>query len=43
MRKAGEVLNVILGENFAEKAQGYSKFFNSWTDLPQVFIGVTGL
>ena len=33
MKKAGDVLSEILGEGFEKKAHGYSKFFDSWTDI----------
>jgi len=33
MKKAGDVLSAILGDGFAKKAQGYSKFFDSWKDI----------
>ena len=33
MKTAGDVLSAILGESFEKKAQGYSKFFDSWKDI----------
>jgi len=33
MKTAGEILSALFDERFLLKAQGYSKFFNSWTDI----------
>jgi hypothetical protein len=33
MKTAGEILSVLFDERFMEKAQGYSKLFDSWADI----------
>ncbi|MCL2444000.1 MAG: DUF721 domain-containing protein [Treponema sp.] len=33
MKTAGDILSALFDERFMNKAQGYSKFFNSWTDI----------
>jgi len=33
MKTAGEILSALFDEGFVKKAQGYSKFFDSWTDI----------
>jgi hypothetical protein len=33
MKTAGDILSVLFDERFIEKAQGYSKLFDSWTDI----------
>lgn len=33
MKTAGDILSVLFDEGFANKAQGYSKLFDSWTDI----------
>ena len=33
MKTAGDILSVLFDERFVKKAQGYSKFFDSWTDI----------
>jgi hypothetical protein len=33
MKTAGDILSAIFDERFVKKAQGYSKFFDSWTDI----------
>ena len=35
MKTAGEILSVLFDKQFAEKALGYSKFFDSWTDITE--------
>ena len=35
MKTAGEVLSVLFDQKFMEKAQGYSKLFDSWTDITE--------
>ncbi|MDR0502905.1 MAG: DUF721 domain-containing protein [Treponema sp.] len=33
MKKAGDILSALFDERFMQKAQGYSKLFNSWADI----------
>jgi len=33
MKTAGNILSVLFDERFMKKAQGYSKLFDSWTDI----------
>jgi len=33
MKTAGEILSTLFDKQFVEKAQGYSKFFDSWEDI----------
>jgi len=33
MKTAGDVLSSLFGEGFVKKARGYSKLFDSWTDI----------
>ena len=33
MKTAGDILSALFDERFVEKARGYSKFFDSWTDI----------
>jgi hypothetical protein len=33
VKKAGDILSVLFDEGFVKKAQGYSKLFDSWTDI----------
>ena len=33
MKTAGEILSTLFDERFMKKAQGYSKLFDSWTDI----------
>jgi len=33
MKTAGNILSALFDERFMEKARGYSKFFDSWTDI----------
>jgi hypothetical protein len=33
MKTAGDILSALFDERFLKKAQGYSKLFNSWTDI----------
>ena len=33
MKTAGDVLSALFDEGFVKKAHGYSKLFNSWTDI----------
>ena len=33
MKTAGEILSVLFDKQFVEKAQGYSKLFDSWEDI----------
>jgi len=33
MKTAGEILSALFDKQFVEKAQGYSKFFDSWADI----------
>jgi len=33
MKTAGDILSTLFDEDFLKKAQGYSKLFNSWTDI----------
>jgi hypothetical protein len=33
METAGNILSALFDEGFVKKAQGYSKFFDSWTDI----------
>jgi hypothetical protein len=33
MKTAGNILSVLFDEGFVSKAQGYSKLFDSWTDI----------
>ncbi|MCL2444091.1 MAG: DUF721 domain-containing protein [Treponema sp.] len=33
MKTAGDILSALFDERFIKKAQGYSKLFNSWTDI----------
>jgi hypothetical protein len=33
MKTAGDILSVLFDKGFVEKAQGYSRFFDSWTDI----------
>jgi len=33
VKTAGEILSALFDEGFVKKAQGYSKFFDSWTDI----------
>jgi hypothetical protein len=33
VKTAGEILSALFDEGFIKKAQGYSKFFDSWTDI----------
>ncbi|MDR0315415.1 MAG: DUF721 domain-containing protein [Treponema sp.] len=35
MKKAGDVLSAFFDERLMKKAQGYSKFFDSWTDITE--------
>jgi len=35
MKTAGSVLSTIFDEGFIKKAQGYSKFFDSWKDITE--------
>jgi hypothetical protein len=33
MKTAGDILSALFDKGFVEKAQGISRFFNSWTDI----------
>jgi hypothetical protein len=33
MKTAGDILSALFDKGFVEKAQGYSRFFDSWTDI----------
>jgi len=33
MKIAGDILSALFDEGFVKKAHGYSKFFDSWTDI----------
>ncbi|MCL2800303.1 MAG: DUF721 domain-containing protein [Treponema sp.] len=33
MKTAGNILSALFDEQFIDKAQGYSKLFNSWADI----------
>jgi len=33
MKTAGDILSALFDERFMKKAQGYSKLFDSWTDI----------
>jgi len=33
MKTAGDILSALFDERFVKKAQGYSKFFDSWMDI----------
>jgi len=33
MKTAGDILSTLFDKQFVEKAQGYSKFFDSWPDI----------
>jgi hypothetical protein len=33
MKTAGDILSALFDERFIKKARGYSKFFDSWTDI----------
>ena len=33
MKTAGEILSALFDERFMNKAQGYSKFYDSWADI----------
>jgi hypothetical protein len=33
MKTAGDILSALFDKRFVEKARGYSKFFDSWTDI----------
>ncbi|MDR2942006.1 MAG: DUF721 domain-containing protein [Treponema sp.] len=33
MQTAGEILSQLFDERFMQKARGYSKLFDSWTDI----------
>ncbi|MCL2214308.1 MAG: DUF721 domain-containing protein [Treponema sp.] len=33
MKTAGDILSALFDERFVKKAQGYSKLFDSWTDI----------
>jgi hypothetical protein len=33
MKTAGDILSALFDEGFVKKAQGYSKFFDSWADI----------
>jgi hypothetical protein len=33
MKTAGDILSALFDEQFVEKAQGYSKLFDSWADI----------
>jgi len=35
VKTAGEILSALFDEGFVEKAQGYSKLFDSWTDVTE--------
>ncbi|MCL2265168.1 MAG: DUF721 domain-containing protein [Treponema sp.] len=35
MKTAGDILSVLFDEGFVKKAQGYSKLFDSWTDITE--------
>jgi hypothetical protein len=35
MKTAGEILSALFDEGFVKKAQGYSKLFDSWTDITE--------
>jgi len=35
MKTAGSILSALFDERFVKKAQGYSKLFNSWTDITE--------
>ncbi|MCL2230807.1 MAG: DUF721 domain-containing protein [Treponema sp.] len=35
MKTAGSILSTIFDERFMKKAQGYSKFFDSWKDITE--------
>ncbi|MDR2964511.1 MAG: DUF721 domain-containing protein [Treponema sp.] len=35
MKTAGEVLSMLFDKQFIEKAQGYSKLFDSWIDITE--------
>ena len=35
MKSAGEILSALFDERFLNKAQGYSKFFDSWNDITE--------
>jgi len=35
MKTAGDILSSLFDAHFAEKAQGYSKLFDSWTDITE--------
>ena len=35
MKTAGEILSALFDKQFVEKAQGYSKLFDSWADITE--------
>lgn len=35
MKTAGEIISGLFDKQFTEKARGYSKFFDSWTDITE--------
>jgi hypothetical protein len=35
MKTAGEILSALFDQGFVKKAQGYSKLFDSWTDITE--------
>ena len=35
MKTAGDILSALFDDGFVKKAQGYSKLFNSWTDITE--------
>ena len=35
MKTAGDILSALFDERFIKKAQGYSKFFESWKDITE--------
>jgi len=35
MKTAGDILSALFDERFVQKAQGYSKFYDSWKDITE--------
>lgn len=35
MKTAGDIISALFDERFVKKAQGFSKFFDSWTDITE--------
>ncbi len=35
MKTAGDIISALFDERFVKKAQGFSKFFDSWADITE--------